>query len=70
MSEVTEWYPASVKPLRVGVYETDFLTRAGNFAYWDGKLWGNSKSSPRAANMRRSPSPVQDKGWRGLKEPA
>ncbi|UIY58161.1 hypothetical protein [Burkholderia cepacia] len=66
---LTEWFPHEMKPVHVGVYETDFnVCRSGGWAYWDGKNWGNSCRRPSEANNRRYPSAIQNKGWRGLKE--
>ena len=40
MPEVTEWFPPEIRPVRPGIYETNY----GNFACpifvnWNGKYW-------------------------------
>lgn len=78
--ELTDWYPADVKPVRVGVYEACmevFTDRFGTyhiefgFAKWDGNRWGPMHTDPSAANeLITWATGSQRKGWRGLKEPA
>lgn len=71
-SEVTEWYPADVKPVHVGVYETDLgpAFEPLGFSYWNGEYWGNQYPRPdRAKEMSRAMG-AQDKLWRGLRETA
>lgn len=68
----TSWYPANIKPVHIGVYETDLvlaLDRFG-FSYWDGSYWGNQFETPERAEVRRDMRGAQDKPWRGLKDPA
>ncbi len=61
MSEVTDWYPASVKPVRVGWYECQF--HIGTLIrYWNGNIWVSDSSR---FGYGWAPLP-----WRGLKEPA
>ncbi|WP_257835249.1 hypothetical protein [Burkholderia glumae] len=75
MSKVTDWYPASVKPVRVGVYEIQDGTSdifGPVYSYWNGSRFGYRSSLPeRAFLMRKEETmalPVIR--WRGLKEPA
>lgn len=72
MNIYTEWFPANIKPVREGVYETkwDLLGKNTNFQYWDGLYWGCYAGSPEDAYVIRKtrslarPNPV----WRGLNE--
>ena len=72
MAKRTPWYPGSVKPVRVGLYErevwgayrNDFFV---NLSYWNGEFWGGWSNSKRYAIRNKSlPSIVQDAKWRGL----
>lgn len=65
MEKVTEWYPANVKPVHVGVYEVE--TALGRyFRLWDGKRWHWGGDTPndalRGGVLERGPDP-----WRGLR---
>jgi hypothetical protein len=67
----TPWFPATMWPLRHGVYERDHgdlrLYRY-RFSHWDGERWGGWAESPQAAERnRRYPSMRQDLPWRGLR---
>lgn len=66
--ERTEWYPSSIKPVRVGVYQRDMRgTGDGEYSFWDGACWGGwGASIETAARNAGSPSSVQDADWRGL----
>ena len=69
--KLTDWFPADVKPERVGVYMTQmkFLFMPGGqvgFSYWDGKRWGYQWAVPASAiPARRGEAPTQDKAWCG-----
>lgn len=68
----TEWFPADIKPVRIGVYETDLgpaFSQFG-FSYWDGNHWSNQYLLIETAARFSDHIGVQDKLWRGLKEPA
>jgi hypothetical protein len=71
-SEVTEWLPCEVSPVRPGLYQllntsTDMLF----YSQWNGEAWCiGCREAELAATFTR-PSVVQFKWpWRGLKEPA
>jgi len=79
---LTPWFPANLKPVRVGVYGTRLLksstARSPNaaldregYSYWDGHYWGHTHGTVRQAYAnRRHKSPYQNKPWQGrLKEP-
>lgn len=38
--KLTEWFPVSIKPVRVGVYDVDVPMKINKFSYWDGERWG------------------------------
>lgn len=66
--ERTGWYPASIKPVRVGVYQRDMQDSGnGEYSFWDGESWGGwGNSIEIAARNAGSKSSVQDANWRGL----
>ena len=81
MPKLTEWFPAEIKPVRVGVYEVSniFREKIGTYAYWDGKWWHGYNDTIDGAmenieirmnlaanNLRLLAS--QNKQWRGLAE--
>ncbi len=72
----TPWFPADIKPVHVGVYETKHEVRPGApescFRYWDGKWWSLGARPPAMAHWLRgaftelvSEFNVVDE-WRGL----
>lgn len=68
MSEkVTDWFPAEVKPVRVGWYEreyaSDWLTRACD--WWDGSRWILCSYFGDHIGQGND-----DRRWRGLSAPA
>jgi len=71
MSKLTPWFPANVKPVRVGVYRVQYYNYSG-FAYWDGKQWSNLVDSVASAykNHDWTDGAIQQKRWRGLTQEA
>ena len=67
MSEqkLTPWFPPAVKPVRRGVYETEFCGVPG-FSRWTGEKWANQAGSPSRALEQHVAGAWQAKGWRGL----
>lgn len=69
---LTPWFPSRIKPVRVGVYETDFVTNT--YQNWNGKYWGAIGRTPFAASLpqwKNHPSQINKAPrWRGLKSPA
>lgn len=61
----TEWFPANIKPVRVGWYHTktndDVSASAFNW-HWDGKYWRVAPFGEICIYQKRI--------WRGLKETA
>ena len=80
MSKYTDWFPANVKPCRVGVYQVrrklagvwiGGLNGGAAYAHWNGKEWAWAEMSVKAADFdRRTRGADQDKRWRGLTKPA
>jgi hypothetical protein len=65
--QLTPWFSSSIKPVHVGVYETDIdgVAWSKGFSFWNGKCWGNTEDLPEWA---RDGIGVQCKKWRGLQE--
>ena len=70
--KLTQWFPGTVKPVRVGVYErnySEFPFHSPNYCHWNGKFWGLWATTPRGAVVLKiRPSPYQDLPWRGVKK--
>jgi len=65
---LTPWYPPHIKPVRVGVYETD--TRIGRYQHWNGQFWGPYDPDARTAWLwKHARSGRQSPRWRGLAHP-
>jgi hypothetical protein len=60
--ELTPWFPADVKPVRPGKYNSSYQRDPNVFFYWDGKQWVYGPDS----GLRGSACTVQDREWRGL----
>ena len=59
--ELTPWFPADIKPVRDGWYETGFRDNfLKEFYYWGGDFWRYEKSRHGRLCM------FQDRQWRGL----
>lgn len=70
-AQMTPWFPASVKPVRTGVYEVQ-LARGpvfNTFAFWTGDRWGAMSSVPEMASTQKyafADWSSQNKRWRGF----
>lgn len=67
---LTPWFPASTKPVRVGVYETRTARSYGpdilkGFSYWDGWRWYVATRAPQSA-CGYNVSLYQSRQWRGI----
>lgn len=59
MSKLTDWFPADVKPVRVGQYEVANTHYGDPFPlHWDGRKWCLSDT--------KTPAIFQNREWRGL----
>jgi len=71
--KLTPWFPAHIKPVRPGVYDTRF--RDGpklvcGYSFWTGTQWSVQWWRVETATARRSTDgAIQDKEWRGLTSP-
>jgi hypothetical protein len=65
----TKWFPASIKPVRKGVYERKYDWGV-DYAYWNGWDWGVVGKTPGEAHDRRRLLSDFLIPWRGLTEPA
>lgn len=61
--KLTEWYPAHIKPMRVGIYETKHWLYGQGFRLWNGEYW-KSPSSSAICNF----SFQRCAKWRGVKK--
>ncbi|RYF48185.1 MAG: hypothetical protein EOO27_35940 [Comamonadaceae bacterium] len=68
---VTRWISSKVKPVRVGMYQVQFLDRVGLFySRWDGKRWFVSKYTAFLADQAAIEiASIQFMRWRGRKLP-
>lgn len=66
--KLTEWYPADVKPVRVGVYERDFGAGSTGFSKWTGTAWMFRGVTPDVAGEHTLWKSANDLPWRGLAE--
>lgn len=69
--EVTEWFPAEVKPVHVGVYHVRYQSSlpGGGHSYWaawDGKSWTPAVDEIELVEPAEIGG-IQEKEWRGLK---
>ena len=67
--KLTPWYPANVKPVRVGVYRTDAYVMFGLecFQRWSGHYWcGYSRKVEGAEAISFLTSSCQNVRWCGL----
>lgn len=66
---VTQWFPAHMKPERDGVYQRSYPDGEIYYARWDGKYWRTFWPTPKLAARRSNAiSGFQALNWRGLAE--
>jgi hypothetical protein len=69
---LTDWFPGSVKPVRKGVYQREYIygkAKFTYFCYWDGKQWYGGASSANGAVKEfliLFVAPNQFLPWRGV----
>lgn len=72
--EKTGWFPATMKPIREGAYETRlFVGETLTFQYWNGEFWSWSEESARKAAEvvdYFEAGHFQEVEWRGMREPS
>jgi putative component of toxin-antitoxin plasmid stabilization module len=64
--KLTEWFPATVKPVHEGVYEIRIDYFGTSYATWSKGLWTVSALSRSSAGRQQRPSFQQNKTWRGV----
>ena len=62
--QMTDWFPVNIKPVHVGIYETDLDGHFG-YSFWTGKLWCDTGRKPGWTGRKIG---LQNKKWRGFKE--
>lgn len=61
MTEFTQWFPATTKPVHEGYYDTRTKHSGDMVLYWDGNWWRASATSPTVRLSTFAP-----REWRGL----
>jgi len=72
--KLTPWFPAHIKPVRVGVYEIKEPDGTLFYNKWDGKNWHWGSKSKYKSEQNIHPMNVADADrliarWRGLSQP-
>lgn len=62
MTEFTQWFPATTKPVHEGYYDTRSYGVGEMVLYWDGDGWRASATSPTSQLSCFYPN----REWRGL----
>ena len=65
--KMTRWFPVNIKPVHVGVYETDLAGYLG-YSYWNGEYWSDTSSKLDMELRFKERRGMQKKKWRGFKE--
>ena len=70
---LTDWFPGSVKPVRKGVYQREYIlgkARGARYCYWDGKKWymgaNNACEAEHYFFRWKDVAPNQFLPWRGV----
>lgn len=67
--KTTEWFPADVDPVHVGVYQRVFASGVPRYCLWDGEYWRGFEFTVQDAAKAAATS-VPGFPWRGLTEKA
>ena len=68
----TDWFPGSVKPVRKGVYQREYIygkSKGIQYCYWNGKGWGMGEHTAEQAMTHEivfMVAPRQVLPWRGV----
>jgi hypothetical protein len=71
--QMTNWFPAHIKPGRKGVYQVTLWRNQVGYAYWNGKVWSWFDSE--RISDKEFLEDIEDGNthdelkWRGLTEP-
>jgi len=64
--KLTPWFPGTVKPVRVGVYQRDYGKHGGTvYCYFDGIMWHVTSAELRFTS-KAARSLSQYMPWRGV----
>lgn len=67
MTTLSPWFPASIKPVRSGVYEVSSDIPGEWYSWWDGRRFNSAWSSVERAEMHKCfGSHDRVVRWRGL----
>ena len=61
--KMTRWFPVEIKPVHVGVYQTNLYGHWVGYSFWTGKRWCDTAQKPELATKRKG---SQSKKWRGF----
>lgn len=68
--KLTPWFPPEVKPVRKGVYPTEFDCINGpvaGYSFWFAPGWSGQRKTPKdAMDFTHRADGIQHKRWRGL----
>jgi hypothetical protein len=65
--KLTPWFPITINPVRIGVYDTKHNATGPGFAYWNGEYWAPSCDTVRHAMLLSDKrAGFQNKVWRGV----
>jgi hypothetical protein len=65
--KMTRWFSVNIKPVHVGVYETN-LNRYMGYSFWNGKYWSDTSSKLDMERHHKERRGMQKKKWRGFTE--
>jgi hypothetical protein len=68
LAVLTPWFPGSMVPARVGVYQRDIFKDSTSYSRWDGQDWYAYSGNPSAAALMQTVSAIHSARWRGLAE--
>lgn len=67
MTKLTDWYPKSKNPVRIGVYNTSGDDADRTYQHWNGERWGYFAATiEKAAAYKDKRSQQQNVRWRGI----
>lgn len=64
--KLTPWFPGTVNPVRVGVYERKYNTNKTFYCHWNGEYWHAWATTPATAKDAFALSALQNLPWRGV----
>jgi hypothetical protein len=67
MNKLTDWFHPSIKPVRIGAYQRDYIRGYTHYSYWNGRSFlTGTESIEEAGKGKYLVSWHQDLPWRGL----